>query len=47
MPINIISNIINGEDNVLVFDEIANKEDFEKSDTGKKTYEGMEELKYP
>ena len=47
MPINIIPNILNEEDIVIVIEEIVNNKDFEKSDTEIKTYESIEELKFP
>ena len=30
-----------------MFEEIVNNKDFEKSDTGKETYDNIEELKFP
>ena len=47
IPINIIPNILNAEDIDVVIEEIINNKDFEKSDTGKETYESIEELKFP
>ena len=47
IPINIIPNILNEEDIDVVIEEIVNNKDFEKSNTEKKTYESIEELKYP
>ena len=43
----IIPNILNEEDIHVIFDQIVNKKDSEKSITGLKTYESIEELKYP
>ena len=42
-----IPNILNEEDIDVVFEEIVNNEDFEKSDTEIETYESIEELKNP
>ena len=47
IPINIIPNILNGEDINVVIEEIVNNKDFEKSGTEKETYESIEELKFP
>ena len=47
IPINIIPNILNGEDIDIVIEEIVNNKDFEKTDTEKETYESIEELKFP
>ena len=45
--INIIPEILNKEDIDVVIDEIVNNKDFEKSETEIKTYESIEELKFP
>ena len=47
IPIHIIPNILNEENIDVVIDEIVNNKDFEKSDTEIKTYENIEELKFP
>ena len=47
IPINIIPNILNEEEIDEAIEEIVNNEDFEKSGTKKKTYESIEELKFP
>ena len=47
IPIRIIPNIVNEEDIDVVFKEIVNNKDFEKSDTEIETYESIEELKFP
>ena len=47
IPINTIPNILNEEDIDVVIEEIDNNEDFEKSNTEIKTYESIEELKFP
>ena len=46
IPIPIIPNISNEEDIELVFDEIVNKKDFEKSDTEIEKSKSLEELKF-
>ena len=46
-PIHIITNILIEEDFDVVFEEIVNNKDFEKSDTEIETYEWIEELKFP
>ena len=46
-PINIIPYILNEEDLAVVIEEIVNNKDFEKTDTELKTYESIEELKFP
>ena len=46
IPIHIIPNILSEEDIDVVFEEIVNIKDFEKSDTEIETYESVE-LKYP
>ena len=47
IPSHLIRNILNEEDIDKVFEEIVNNKDFEKSDTEVKTYESIEEIKYP
>ena len=47
IPINIIPDILNEEDIDIVIKEIVNNKDFEKCDTKIKTYESIEELKFP
>ena len=47
IPIRILPNILKEEDTDVVFEEIVNKEDFEKSDTQIETYESIEKLKFP
>ena len=47
IPKNLIPNNLNEEDIGLVFDEIVNDKDFEKSDNERETYECIEEVKYP
>ena len=47
IPIHIIPNILNEEGIDIVFEELVNKKDFEKSDTEGETYESIEELKFP
>ena len=47
IPFHIISNILNEEDIDIVIEEIVNNEDFQKSNTGIETYEGIEDLKFP
>ena len=47
IPIHIIPNILNEEDLDVVIDEICSDEDLENSDTEMKTYESLEELKFP
>ena len=46
-PINIIPYILNEEDLDVVIEEIVKNKDFEKTDTETKTYESIEELKFP
>ena len=47
IPIHIIPNILNEEDIDIVFEEIVNIKDFEKSDIDIETYGSTEELKFP
>ena len=47
IPIHIIPNILNEEDIDIVFEEIVNNKDFEKSNTEKETSESIEDLKFP
>ena len=47
IPINIIPNTLNEADIDVVTEEIVNNKDFEKSDTGKETYESIQKLKFP
>ena len=47
IPIHIIPNILNEVDIDIVIEEIANKKDFEKSDTEIETFDNIEELKFP
>ena len=47
LPIHIIPNIINEEDIDVVIEEIVNNKDFQKSDTEKKTFDNIEELRFP
>ena len=47
LPIHITPKILNEEDIDIVVEEIANKKEFEKSDTLLETYESIEELKFP
>ena len=47
IPIHIIPNILNENDNDVVIEEIVKNEDFQKSDTEIETYETIEELKFP
>ena len=47
LPINIIQNSLNEADIEIVFEEIANIKDFEKSNTERETFENIEELKFP
>ena len=47
IPIHIIPNILNEEDIDLVIEKVINNKDFEKSDTEIKTYESIEEIKFP
>ena len=42
-----IPNILNEEDIDVVFDEMVNNKDFEKSDIQIETYDPIEELKFP
>ena len=42
-----IPNILNEEEIEVVFDEIVNTEDFEKSNTEIETYESIEAIKFP
>ena len=46
IPIHIIPNILNEEDFDVVFEEIGNNKDFEKSDNEIETYDSKEELKF-
>ena len=47
IPIHIITNNFNEVDNDVVIERINNNKDFEKSDGEIKTYESIEELKFP
>ena len=47
IPIHIIPNILNEEDIDIVFEELVNNKDFEKSDTEIKTFDKKEDLKIP
>ena len=47
IPINIIPNILNEENIDIVIEEIINNEDFEKSNTEIRTYDNIEQLKFP
>ena len=47
IPINIIPNILNEPDIDIVIEEVNNNEDFEKSDIEIKTFDSIEELKFP
>ena len=47
IPIHIIPNNLNEEVIDVVFEEIVNIKDFEKSDTELQTYESIVELKFP
>ena len=47
IPIHIIPNILNEEDIDIVIEEITNNKDFEKSITEIKTFDNIEELKFP
>ena len=47
IPIHIIPKILNEEVIDVVIDEIYNNKDFEKSNTERKTYESIEEIKFP
>ena len=47
IPIHIIQNFLNEEDIDVVFEEIVNNKDFEKSDTEIETFENIDELKSP
>ena len=47
IPIHIIPNFLNEEDIDVVIEEIVNNKDFEKSNIEIKTYESMDELKFP
>ena len=46
IPIDIIHNILNEKDMDVVFQEILNKKDCEKSDIEIETFENLEEIKY-
>ena len=47
IPINIIPNILYGEDIDVVIEEVVKNKDFEKSDPGIETFDNIEELRYP
>ena len=47
IPNIILANILNEEDFDVVFEEIVNNKDFEKSDIQIETYESIEDLKFP
>ena len=47
IPINIIPNNLNEEDIDIVIEEIVNNKDFEKSDSEIKTFESIDEFKFP
>ena len=47
IPTHIIPNFLNEEDIDVVSEETVNNKDFEKSDTDIKTYESVEEFKFP
>ena len=47
IPIHIIPTILNEPDFDIVIEEIINNKDFERSNTEIKTYESIEELKFP
>ena len=47
IPIHIIPNILNEEDNEIVFEEVINTKDFQKSDIEIETFGNIEDLKYP
>ena len=47
IPINTIPNILNEEDTDVVFEEIVNIKDFDKSDTEIETFGSIEEMKFP
>ena len=47
IPIHIIPNILKEEDIDVVFEEIVNNKDFEKSKTEIETFDNIEELKFP
>ena len=47
IPILLIPNFLNEEDNDEVIEEVINNKDFKKSDTEIETFDNMEELKYP
>ena len=47
IPSHIIPKILNEADIDIVFDEIVNNKDFEKSNTEIETYESIEDLKFP
>ena len=47
IPIHIIPNILNEEDIDIVIDEIVNNKDFEKSVIEIKTFDNIEELRFP
>ena len=46
-PIHIITNIFNEKDVDIVIEEITNNKDFQKSDIEIKTFDNIEELKFP
>ena len=47
IPIHIIPNILNETDIDIVFNELVNNKDFQKSDIEIETYESIEQLKFP
>ena len=47
IPIHIIPDIVNEADIDIVFEDIVNNKDFEKSEIEMETYESIEELKFP
>ena len=47
IPININQNILNEEDFDVVFEEITNNEDFQKTDIEIETFDNIEDLKFP
>ena len=47
IPSHIIPNILNEEDLDIVIEDIVNKENFEKSSTEIKTFDNIEDLKFP
>ena len=47
IPLDLIPNILNEEDIDVINDDVVINKDFEKSDTEIKTYESVEEFKFP